>query len=214
MNSIIKDIKYLRGILKTTNFGAPVVRLFSDIDWNGKIIHPREGQSGFFYEIPPYGAFLPGSDLHISIFDDSGFAKAHVTFKPYRQGDLAFHYGYKLKYSKYEEFWITGINTYDFDTTSSIMNEIQNLYYSVLEKIYINRPDLTPYKFNLRGTAGRIHNSAQKRFALEEYRQQNRSPPDYLKPGPGYLKPKKIIKKRLSEFFKKPPRPGPGAFDD
>ena len=194
-----KEIKYLRGLInsRTSCFGAP--RLFSDIEFNGSVIRPREGKSGFFYEIPPYGKFLKGSDLHISIFDDSGFAKAHVTFKPYPERELAFHFGFKLKKSTYEEFWITGNNIYDSQTTEQIYNDIIDVYYSVLEKIYINRPDLTPYKFNLRGTAGRIRNSAQKRFALEEYRQQKRSPPEYLKPKPVINKKKK----RLSEYFKK-----------
>jgi len=199
MNSVLKDITYLRGLInsRTTSFGSPL-RLFSDIEFNGSIIRPREGTNGFFYDIPPYGNFLKGSDLHISIFDDSGFAKAHITFKPFQNSELSFRYGYKTKMSKYEEFWIKGNNIYDFDTTQSIYHEIRDVYYSVLEKIYINRPDLTPYKFNIHGTAGRIRNSAQKRFALQEYNQQNRRIPEHLKPKPVINK-----KKRLSEFFTK-----------
>jgi len=199
------EIKYLKSLLlRTTCFGT----LFSDIEWNGKIIRPREGSNGFFYEIPPFGNFNPGSDLHVSIFDDSGFAKAHITFKPYPKEPLAFHYGYKLKKSLFEEFWITGINPYNEEITEKIYNDIINVYRSVLKKIYINRPYLTPYKFNPHGTTGRVRNSEQKKFIFEEYNQQDRTPPGYLfdkkVETPLSLKPTGAVKKkRVSEFFKK-----------
>jgi hypothetical protein len=202
MRSIDSDIRYLKSNL--CSFGAPKVSLFSDITFQGKLISPREGKSGFFYDLPLFGNFRPGSDLHLSIFDISGFAKGHITFKPNSQ--LAFHYGYKLKNSKVEEFWITGYNTFNDTITEEIYEDIYSVYHLVIQQIYITRTDSsgniirTPYKFNIHGTAGRIRNSEQKKFALREYHEQDRSPPSYLKPVGGISK-----HKRISGFFNKGP---------
>jgi len=203
------EIKYLKSFIsRRTCFGT----LFSDIEWNGKIVSPREGTNGFFYNIQtPFGNFNKGSDLHISIFDNSGFAKAHVTFKPYPNEILSFHYGFKLNTSLFEEFWVTGMNPYNQKTTEQIYNDIIQVYYSVLEKIFVNRPDLSPYPLKRLGTTGRVRNENQEQFVLDEYQRQGRTPPSYvfkkkIDTPSSSLKPTGAVKKkRVSEFFKKGP---------
>ena len=191
----MNELRYLQSFLRLTSFGTGS-SLFSDIEFNGNIIKPRQGKSGFFYEIPPFGNFNPGSDLHISIFDSSGFAKAHITFKPYKD-NLAFHYGYKFKNSKYEEFWTTGKNKYPENVTDQIYNDIEWLYYEILDLVQVNRANKSPYKFNLSGTAGRINDPAKKEFALSEYYAQKRTPPSFLKPRKPVESVEPIKKRRL-----------------
>jgi len=194
----MNELQYLQGFLRLHSSFGNSSSLFSDIEFNVKTIKPRQGKSGFFYEIPPFGNFNDGSDLHISIFDSSGFAKAHITFKPYKNGNLAFHYGYKFKNSKYEEFWTTGKNNYPEETVDKIYNDIEWLYYEILDLVYVNRTNKSPYKFNLSGTAGRINDPNKKEFALSEYYAQQRTPPSFLKPRTlGYQGTSPLQKRRL-----------------
>jgi hypothetical protein len=204
MNS---TIRYLRSFLKRKfSFGTVnTTTTFSDINFRGVQVRPRHGNSGIFYNLPIFGNFQQGNDIHMSIFDDSGFAKAHITFKPSKWNDLAFHYGYKFKKSKQEEFWITGDNNM-YNTEEAIAHiyqELVNTYLEVIDLIHVTRTDSTGKSvtklFNTQGTAGRVSNERQREFALREYNDQNRTPPSYLKPSGG------VSKRRISQHFKKGP---------
>jgi len=193
-----KSLKPLKPKKKKNNskFGD-----FSDISFRGKYIKPEKGRNGFFYNLPLYGPFYYG-DLHFSIFDQSGFAKGHITFKPNGKfTEPAYHYGYKYPDSTFESYWSSG------PEIPGVRSEMEYLYNIIVKEIYVFRINSegklirTPYKFNPKGTASTRMDltSAQKQFARKEYLKQGVLPKEYPN-----LKPKFKIeksKRRLSEFF-------------
>ena len=201
LNKSLKETKLLKVSKpkpkKKTKFGD-----FSDISFRGKSIKPEKGRNGFFYNLPLYGPFQHG-DLHFSIFDQSGFAKGHITFKPNGKfTEPAYHYGYKYPDSTYESYWSSG------PEIQGVRSEMEYLYKEVIKEIYVFRINSegqllrTPYKFNPKGTASTRNDltSAQKQFARIEYLKQGVMPKEYpnLKPR---FKIEKKSKRRLSEFF-------------
>lgn len=126
---------------------------------NQTIVIPRISQKAYFYEIPVYGIFKrinPYSDLHLSLFDYTGYILGHITYKPNgKNTEPAYHYGFKGINDLNLQFWITPRQRF-FDKI--IINELTKAYHKYISKIMVNNYSdgiKSEYPLNPQGTCSK-----------------------------------------------------------
>lgn len=185
---IDKDLAYLTQRSKGSqrsrknNFGVIL-----DITHNGIPLQRSGTRNGFFFKLPMEPPFNVNdySDLHLSIFDDTGVIRKHVSFKPNGPSTTpAYSWGDYLKHGK----WVKGpfSRPYHARFPKGIIPALKHLYdnvknYIVIQKRRSSGIVLTPKVLNTHGTASeRILTSAQRQAARAHYQELGVAPPSTL----------------------------------
>ena len=183
-----KDINYLKVLLleerrKALSFGSNKDRF----EYTGPYLkRNRIGKSGFFYEFERGGVFNIGTepDLHLSIFDISGIAVPHITFKPDGPGGIEFHYGIKSSRDNTFKYWVTKAHLNKAYNINLIKNELIGVFNKSVQYIKVYRCSDTgallrsPYALDPYGTLGREPTTEQIREAELRKRMYLVTPPE------------------------------------
>ena len=181
---IICDINYLKSKPRSFSFG----NIKDRFEYTGPYLkRDRIGKNGFFYEFERNGVFNIGThpDLHLSIFDISGIAVPHITFKPDGPGGIEFHYGIISPKNNMFKFWITKSNLNKAYNINLIKHTLIEVFYQSIGYIKVYRISnegrliRSPYTINPYGTLGRDPTTEQKK--LSEERKKITNP--YIKRG-------------------------------